>query len=162
MDKSTYRELLKRARNDLMNALAHRRDLIARLEAADREIAQLKRLIGGVFAYSDASKQDDLLCAGEGLKEAICVALRSADEDVTVSEILAILKELQFPIESHQNPLGSIYTTVTRLIAEKEVVAGEPSGDKKTYRWARRNPKFAGSPYVWGQTMRQLIRENKK
>ena len=39
------------------------------------------------------------------------------------------------PIESHQNPLGSVYTTVTRLVADGDVVPGEPRGQKKTYRW---------------------------
>ena len=63
--------------------------------------------------------------------------------DVTISEILDILKELQFPIERHQNPLGSVYTTVTRLMAEGEVVAGEPEGEKKTYRWSRTMLKIA-------------------
>ena len=137
MDESPYRELLKRARNDLGNAIGKRRALLAQLEAAEREIAQLKRLIGGIYAYADESSHDDLLSAGEGLKEAICTALRAASQDVTISEILAILKELQFPIEHHQNPLGSVYTTVTRLIAEGEVVAGEPKDEKKTYRWAQ-------------------------
>ena len=84
-----------------------------------------------------------MLCAGEGLKEAICTALRAASGDVTISEILDILKELQFPIERHQNPLGSVYTTVTRLMAEGEVVAGEPEGEKKTYRWSRTMLKIA-------------------
>ncbi|HEY6768736.1 MAG TPA: hypothetical protein VI386_28585, partial [Candidatus Sulfotelmatobacter sp.] len=79
---------------------------------------------------------------GEGLKEAICAALRSANEDVTISEILRILKELQFPIEHHQNPLGSVYTTVTRLMTEGEVVAGKPKDEKKTYRWARAKLNF--------------------
>jgi len=138
MDESLYHELLKRARNDLANAIRRRCELLAQLEAAEREIAQLKRLIGGIHAYADeSSTHDDLLSAGEGLKEAICTALRAAGQDVTISEILAILKELQFPIEHHQNPLGSVYTTVTRLMAEGEVVAGEPKDEKKTYRWAR-------------------------
>ena len=61
---------------------------------------------------------------------------------MTISEILGILKELQFPIEHHQNPLGSVYTTVTRLMREGEVVAGEPKNEKKTYRWARINLKI--------------------
>jgi hypothetical protein len=138
MDQSTYRELMKRARNDLAIAIEKRRGLVARLEATEKEIAQLKRLIGGIYAYADQiDEHGELLCAGEGLKEAICTALRATSEDVTISEILGILKELQFPIERHQNPLGSVYTTVTRLMAEGEVVAGEPKGEKKTYRWAR-------------------------
>lgn len=143
MDESPYRELLKRARNDLANAIGKRRKLLAQLEGAEREIAQLKRLIGGIYAYADESSQhDDLLSAGKGLKEAICTALRAASQDVTISEILAILKELQFPIEHHQNPLGSVYTTVTRLIVEGEAVAGEPKDERKTYRWAQAKPKF--------------------
>jgi len=137
MDQSTYRELLKRARNDLSLAVEQRRVLVARLEAMEKEIAQLKRLIGGIYAYADQTQElGDLLCAGEGLKEAICTALRAASQDVTVSDILGILKELQFPIERHQNPLGSVYTTLTRLMAEGEVVAGKPRDEKKTYRWA--------------------------
>jgi hypothetical protein len=96
----------------------------------------LKRLIGGIHAYVDESEaSDDLAQKGEGLKEAVCTALRAADHDVTVSDILAILKELQFPIESHQNPLGSVYTTVTRLVADGDIVPGEPRSQKKTYRW---------------------------
>lgn len=83
------------------------------------------------------------LCAGDGLKEAICTALRSTSEDVTISEILGILKELQFPIEHHQNPLGSVYTTLTRLMEEGEVVAGAPKDEKKTYRWTRSNLKIS-------------------
>jgi hypothetical protein len=143
MDQSPYRELLKRARNDLANAIGKRRECLARLEATEREIAQLKRLIGGIYAYADESSQDDeLLSAGEGLKEAICTALRAASQDVTISEILGILKELQFPIEHHQNPLGSVYTTVTRLMAEGEVVAGEPKNEKKTYRWVQAKLKL--------------------
>jgi uncharacterized coiled-coil protein SlyX len=135
MDQSTYRELLKRARNDLALAVEQRQVLVARLEAMEKEIAQLKRLIGGIYA-DQTQELGDLLCAGEGLKEAICTALRAASQDVTVSEILGILKELQFPIERHQNPLGSVYTTLTRLMADGEVVAGEPKDEKKTYRWA--------------------------
>jgi hypothetical protein len=139
MDESTYRELMKRARNDLALAVERRRGLLVRLEETEKEIAQLKRLIGGIYAYADQTQQlDDLLCAGEGLKEAICTALRASIQDVTISEILCILRELQFPIERHQNPLGSVHTTVTRLMAEGEVVAGEPKDEKKTYRWARR------------------------
>jgi hypothetical protein len=136
MGESTYRELMKRARNDLAIAVERRRGLLASLEATEKEIAQLKRLIGGIYAYADRIDEHNELCAGEGLKEAICTALRATSDDVTISEILAILKELQFPIERHQNPLGSVYTTVTRLMAEGEVVAGEPKGEKKTYRWA--------------------------
>ena len=137
MAESVYQELLKRARNDLADAIRKRHELLAQLEAAEREIAQLKRLIGGIHAYADeSSKHDDLLSAGEGLKEAICTALRAASQDATISQIVDILKELQFPIEHHQNPLGSVYTTVTRLMAEGEVVAGEPKDEKKTYRWA--------------------------
>jgi len=143
MDASTYCELMKRARNDLAQAVEKRRVLLARLEATEKEIAQLKRLIGGIYAYADQKQeQEDLLCAGDGLKEAICTALRATSQDVTISEILGILKELQFPIEHHQNPLGSVYTTVTRLMAEGEVVAGESREAKKTYRWARTQLKL--------------------
>lgn len=138
MDDSPYRELMKRAQNDLASAIEKRRRLLAQLEAIEREIAMVKRLIGGIYAYADQTSQEgEPLCAGEGLKEAICTALRATTEGVTISEILAILKELQFPIERHHNPLGSIYTTVTRLMANGEVVAGEPRDEKKTYRWAR-------------------------
>jgi hypothetical protein len=141
MDESTYRELMKRARNDLVLAVETRRGLLERLEATDKEIAQLKRLIAGIYAYDQRQEAGDLLCAGEGLKEAVCTALRATNQDVTVSDILDILKELQFPIERHQNPLGSVYTTVTRLMAEGEVVSGEPKNEKKTYRWARTSSK---------------------
>jgi len=143
MDESTYRELMKRARNDLVLAVEKRRGLLERLEATEKEIAQLKRLIAGIYTYDQRQEDGDLLCAGEGLKEAVCTALRGTKQDVTISEILDTLKELQFPIERHQNPLGSIYTTVTRLMAEGEVVAGEPKNEKKTYRWARTSLKAA-------------------
>jgi hypothetical protein len=140
----TYHELLKRARNDLATAIEKRRGLMALLEATENEIAQLKRLIGGIYGYANQTEdQTDSLYAGEGLKEAICTALRATSEDVTISDILGILKELQFPIERHQNPLGSVYTTVTRLMAEGEVVAGDPKGGRKTYRWALRKLKSA-------------------
>jgi predicted ester cyclase len=143
MYESPYRELLKRSRNDLPDAIGKRRALLAQLETTEREIAQLRRLIGGIYAYAgESSEHGDLLSVGEGLKEAICAALRSANEDVTISEILGILKELQFPIEHHQNPLGSVYTTVTRLMTEGEVVAGKPKDEKKTYRWARAKLNF--------------------
>ena len=136
MKEPLYHEVLRRARADLGDALGWRNQLRALLENTEKEIAQLKRLIGGVYAYIDESeKQDDLLETGEGLKGAISTALRAANQDVTVSEILSILRELQFPIDSHQNPLGSIYTTVTRLVADGDVVPGEPRDDKKTYRW---------------------------
>jgi hypothetical protein len=144
MDESTYRELMKRARNDLALIIEKRRALLATLEETEKQIAKLKRLIGGIYAYADQTRQlDDLLCAGEGLKEAIRTALRASSQDVTISEIVGILKELQFPIERHQNPLGSVYTTVTRLMAEGEVVAGEPKRENKTYRWARTQFKQA-------------------
>jgi hypothetical protein len=143
MEKTTYRELMKRARNDLAIAIQKRRALKASLEDTENEIAQLKRLIGGIHAYVEQVDREDELCAGDGLKEAICTALRSTSEDVTISEILGILKELQFPIEQHQNPLGSVYTTVTRLMEEGDVVAGEPKHEKKTYRWARINLKVS-------------------
>src|SRR5215831_6657293 len=136
MKESLYREVLLRARADLGDAIRRRNDLLALLESAEKEIAQLKRLIGGVHTYVDESAtHDGLLEAGEGLKGAICTALRAANQDVTISDILSILRELQFPIDSHQNPLGSIYTTVTRLASDGDVVPGEPRDDKKTYRW---------------------------
>lgn len=139
MTESLYREVLNRARNDLASAISKRRQLQELLETTEKEIAQLKRLIGGVHAYVDESEQsEDLEQTGEGLKQAVCTALRAANQDVTMSDIVAILKELQFPIESHQNPLGSVYTTVTRLVTDGEVVAGEPRDQKKTYRWATR------------------------
>jgi hypothetical protein len=130
--ESVYREVLSRARGDLGVAIAKRNRLLELLEVTEKEIAQLKRLIGGVHAYVDESER---LESNEGLKGAICTALRAANEDATISDILSILKELQFPIESHQTPLGSIYTTVTRLVADGDVVGGRPRGDKKTYRW---------------------------
>lgn len=136
MKQSLYREVLKRARTDLASAISERNRLLELFEATEKEIAQLKRLIGGIHAYVDESeKSDDFGQGGEGLKEAVCTALRAANHDVTISEILAILKELQFPIESHQNPVGSVYTTVTRLVADGDVLPGEPHGQKKTYRW---------------------------
>jgi hypothetical protein len=136
MKESLYREVLKRARTDLASAISKRNRLLEVLEATEKEIAQLKRLIGGIHAHVDESeKSDDVGQTGEGLKEAVCTALRAANHDVTISEILAILRELQFPIESHQNPLGSVYTTVTRLVADGDVLPGEPQGQKKTYRW---------------------------
>jgi len=157
MDESTYRELMKRARNDLASAIEKRRRLVAGLEATEKEIAQLKRLIGGIYAYAvQIDEHGELLCAGEGLKEAICTALRATSEDVTISEILVILKELQFPIERHQNPLGSVYTTVTRLMAEGDVVAGEPQGEKKTYRWAGTKLKLGHFPDILPE-IRQVV-----
>jgi hypothetical protein len=152
MEKSLYQEVLNRARADLADAMRKRNDLLARLETVEKDIAQLKRLIGGVHAYVDESEQsNDLAQTGEGLKEAVCTALRAANEDATISDILSILKELQFPIDSHQNPLGSIYTTVTRLVSDGQVVSGEPRDDKKTYRWALRFPQSAET--------RQLVSE---
>ena len=136
MTESLYREVLKRARADLASAMSKRNQLLQLFEATEKEIAQLKRLIGGIHAYVDESEaSDELGKKGAGLKEAVCTALRAVNHDVTISEILAILKELQFPIESHQNPLGSVHTTVTRLVADGDVVSGEPRGQKKTYRW---------------------------
>jgi len=164
MDESTYCELMKRACNDLALAAEKRRDLLARLEETEKEIAQLKRLIGGIYAYADQSQQlDELLCAGQGLKEAVCTALRATSQDVTLSEILGILKELQFPIERHQNPLGSVYTTVTRLMADGEVVTGEPKGEKKTYRWAGtklKSPHFTDILQEIGQVV--TIRDSQR
>src|SRR5262249_39805531 len=137
MKESLYNEVLIRARTDLAGAIRKRAELHELLEATEKEIAQLKRLIGGGHAYVDESEQtDELLEPGGSLKETICTALRAASGDVTVSEIMGILEELQFPIEKHQNPLGSIYTTVTRLMEDGEVTAGELKDDKKTYRWA--------------------------
>jgi hypothetical protein len=164
MDKSTYRELIKRARNDLALAVEKRGGLLATLEATEKEIAQLKRLIGGIYAYADQTQElDDLLCAAEGLKEAICTALRATSQDVTISEILGILKELQFPIERHQNPLGSVYTSVTRLMTEGEVVAGEPKDEKKTYRWARPLLKRAHfTPILPAMSQVVTLRDGKK
>jgi hypothetical protein len=136
MKEPLYREVLKRARTDLASAISKRNRLLGVLEGTEKEIAQLKRLIGGIHAYVDESEKSDAVGqTGEGLKEAVCTALRAANHDVTISEILAILRELQFPIESHQNPLGSVYTTVTRLVADGDVLLGEPQGQKKTYRW---------------------------
>jgi len=162
MDESTYRELMKRARTDLALAVEKRRDLLAGLEATESEIAQLKRLIGGIYAYVDRIDEHSELCAGEGLKDAICTALRATREDVTISEILGILKELQFPIEGHQNPLGSVYTTVTRLMAEGEIVAGEPKGEKKTYRWARTKLKIGSITDLVPQMSQLLIAKDRK
>ena len=138
MAESLYREVLKRARADLASAISKRNQLLQLFEATEKEIAQLKRLIGGIHAYVDESEaSEELGQKGGGLKEAVCTALRAVNHDVTISEILAILKELQFPIETHQNPLGSVHTTVTRLVADGDVVSGEPRGQKKTYRWRR-------------------------
>jgi hypothetical protein len=163
MDESPYRELLKRSRNDLADAIGKRRALLAQLETTEREIAQLRRLIGGIYAYAgESSEHGDLLSVGEGLKEAICAALRSANEDVTISEILGILKELQFPIEHHQNPLGSVYTTVTRLMTEGEVVAGKLKDEKKTYRWARAKLNFPLSPEVWPRLNQIIVTKGNK
>jgi len=140
MKDSLYREVLSRARADLAKALAERNRLREKMDEKETEIAQLQRLIGGIHAYVDESENSvNLLQSGEGLKTAVCTALRAAGGDVTVSDIFSILKELQFPIETHQNPLGSIYTTVTRLVAAEEVFPGEPCEGKKTYRWTR-NP----------------------
>jgi hypothetical protein len=147
MSESLYREVLKRARTDLASAISKRNRLLELVEDAEKEMAQLKRLIGGIHAYVDESEASgDLAQRGEGLKEAVCTALRAANHDVTISEIVAILKELQFPIESHQNPLGSVYTTVTRLVADGDVVPGEPRGQKKTYRW--RGMRFEGTMQI--------------
>jgi hypothetical protein len=138
MKESLYHEVLKRARTDLADAIMKRNHLRAMMETTETEIAQLQRLIGGIHAYVDESEvSHDLLEPGEGLKGAVVTALRAANQDVTISDILAILKELQFPIESHQNPHGSIYTTVSRLVADQEVFPGEPRDGKKTYRWTR-------------------------
>ena len=163
MNESTYRELMKRARNDLAIAVERRRRLLATLEATEKEIAQLKRLIGGIYAYADQIDERNELCAGEGLKEAICTALRATSEDVTISDILGILKELQFPIERHQNPLGSVYTTVTRLMAEGEVVAGEPKSEKKTYRWAQTRSKIGSLNDILAEIGQVVtVKESKK
>ena len=165
MDESTYCELMKRACNDLGLAGEKRRDLLARLEETEKEIAQLKRLIGGIYAYANQSQQlDELLCAGQGLKEAVCTALRATRQDVTLSEILDILKELQFPIERHQNPLGSVHTTLTRLMAEGEVVAGEPKGEKKTYRWGTNSAEAWSIHEQSSMMIRQVLplRDRKK
>ena len=159
MPEALYREVLRRARNDLVIAIAQRDELRGRLEAAEREIAQLKRLVGGIYSYAiDHSEDSELLPAGEGLKEAVCTALRATINDVTISEIVGILEELQFPIKQHQNPLGSVYTTVTRLLSEGEVVAGEPRNGKKTYRWVRAK-RLVVSTDVW---LDQLMREKKR
>lgn len=130
------------------------------LEETENEIAQLKRLIGGIYAYVERVDDENELCAGDGLKEAIGTALRSTSEDVTISEILGILKELQFPIEHHQNPLGSVYTTVTRLMEEGEVVAGETKDEKKTYRRARINLKIP--PHKLSGILPVTFRDNKR
>jgi len=151
MKDSLYREVLNRARADLATALAERNRLRQEMDETETEIAQLQRLIGGIHAYVDESENSvDLLQSGEGLKAAVCTALRAAGRDVTISDILSILKELQFPIESHQNPLGSIYTTVTRLVTDEEVFPGEPSDGKKTYRWTK-------NPIPPALTSRQLV-----
>ena len=129
MKQPLYREVLKRARTDLASAIIKRNRLLELFEATEKEIAQLKRLIGGIHAFVDESeKSDDFGQGGEGLKEAVCTALRASNHDVTISEIVVILRELQFPIDSHQNPLGSVYTTVTRLAADGDVVPGAPQG----------------------------------
>jgi hypothetical protein len=142
--------------SDLVWAIAQRDQLRAQLEAAEREIAQLKRLIGGIYTYANDRSQDaELLHAGEGLNEAVCTALRVTINDVTISEIVAILEELQFPIKHHQNPLGSVYTAVTRLLSEAEAVAGEPRDGKKTYRWVRAKTRVVSSPDFLSQVVQQ-------
>jgi hypothetical protein len=162
MDQSIYRELMKRARADLANAVEKRRSLLTALEETEKEIAQLKRLIGGIYACADRIDVHSELCAGEGLKDAVCTALRSATEDVTISGIIGHLEELQFPVQRHQNPLGSVYTTVMRLMAEGEVVAGEPQDEKKTYRWARTELKGRYFARALPQIQVVTMRESKK
>ena len=84
MKESLYREVLKRARTDLASAISKRNRLLEVLEATEKEIAQLKRLIGGIHAYVDKSeKGDDVGQTGEGLKKAVCTALRAADHDMS-------------------------------------------------------------------------------
>jgi hypothetical protein len=66
MPESLFRELLRRAMGDLDDAIGQRRELLVLLETTEKEIARLKRLIGGVHAYVDESaRQDDLLGADE-------------------------------------------------------------------------------------------------
>jgi hypothetical protein len=55
MPESLYCDVLRRARGDLGDAMGRRRELLALLESTEKEIGRLKRLIGGVHSYVDAS-----------------------------------------------------------------------------------------------------------
>ena len=67
MAESLYREVLKRALADLASAISKRNQLLQLFEATEKEIAQLKRLIGGIHAYVDESEANEEL-AGWRLK----------------------------------------------------------------------------------------------
>lgn len=143
-----------KAREELAEKLREREEIETR-------IAQLKRIIAGVSDYVDESEEtEQLLDIKEtSLKGAIRTALRAIGKPATATDVKEMLKELNFPIESHSNPIGSIFTVLKRLIIDGEVGMGPPRKAKPTYVWIL--PKY-GAPNSLANQMEDMKRDKER
>jgi len=128
MPINAFKKVLIRARRELEEQ-EHKRDL------AEARIAQLKRIIASVASFVEPQGKAILGIEQSGLKNSVRTALRAIGKDATATDVRAVLRELRFPIETHANPIGSIHTVLTRLVADGEVAYGSARGGRKTYAW---------------------------
>jgi len=154
MTQEDFRATLVKAREELAEKLREREEIETR-------IAQLKRIIAGVSDYVDESEEtEQLLDIKEtSLKGAIRTALRAIGKPATATDVKEMLKELNFPIESHSNPIGSIFTVLKRLITDGEVGMGPPHKNKATYVWIL--PKY-GAPNSLVNQMEDMKRDKER
>src|SRR6266567_3735652 len=114
MGKRDFQKTLDRARRELEQEM-YRRD------RAETRIAQLTRVIASVSGCMEPMPERPFLATGKAsLKGAVRTALRAIGKTATATDVRMVLRELRFPIEKHTNPIGSIHTVLTRLVADGE------------------------------------------
>lgn len=126
-----YKTDLERERERL-NRLVEERERIEVLIARQRRrIAALSQLIDD---DAKPSATDDL-----GLTEACRSAFRNSDKEwMEMTDVMAGLRQIGFPLHTYKAPAASVATTVTRMVTAGEVNMVRVTGGGKSYKWVGR------------------------
>lgn len=146
-------------RTDLNEAQRHLGELLREREEIEVRIAKQKRRIAALAQLCEDENELDkpLLLELGGMTEACSTVLRaSRKEAINVTEILANLKELGFPLDGYKSPVASVTTTVNRLVESGVVKMFRVTGEGRVYKWV--GPKY-GAPSSLANLMVDADRE---
>jgi predicted nuclease with TOPRIM domain len=127
--QNTYRDSLKEARSSFKAAKKRKGEITFELNRLNEELSRLRRTITALAAMCSESTSFDKL----GITDMCLEVMESTPFSMTTQEVVDLLEDSGYDINSQKNANASVHAVLTRL-AKNEKLTKVGDGDKVKWR----------------------------
>lgn len=138
MDGTDYKQVLERAKTDLLKEQEALGECFKEQEAHEKKITGLRATIAALSRMLDEEFiEEDAMGLTDAIREAFKFA-HNTNSNLLPTEVKGRLELLGYDVSKYGNLMASIHTIIGRLVSQREIKqAGTRADGKACYEWAK-------------------------